>query len=159
MCRIGTSLLFLLALSGIPTYATPCENLTALTIQSTAITAAVAVACRPVLTGRFGSADKQLNLQIGPDGGLSKCNSTGKPEARVGQLDERGMAVLDSNNETWHTAAVFGDRCAECRYLCFCGGGCRVGRLRGVQDPSCQLRFADLENMIINRSIRVRAGR
>lgn len=43
MRRIGTYLPFLFALSGIPTYATQCENLTALTIPSITVTAAVAV--------------------------------------------------------------------------------------------------------------------
>lgn len=112
----------------------------------------------PLFRPTYCSADKQQNFQIGPDGVLSKCNPTRKPEARVGHLNERGMAVLNGSNETWHRAPVFGDRCAECRYLCFCGGGCRVGRLRGVQGPNCRLRFDDLENMIINRSLLVPGG-
>ena len=54
MCRIGTCLPLLFALSGIPTSATPCENLTALAISSTVIAARGGCACRPVFTRRFG---------------------------------------------------------------------------------------------------------
>ena len=43
MCRIRTYLPFFLALSTLPTYAAPCENLAALTLPSTAITAATVV--------------------------------------------------------------------------------------------------------------------
>ena len=53
MCRIGTYLPFLFALSVIPTHATPCENLSALTIPSTAITA-VAVPAGPFSPGGSG---------------------------------------------------------------------------------------------------------
>lgn len=49
MCRIATCLLFLL--SGISSYAAPCDKLTALTIPSTAMTAAVAVPAGPFSPG------------------------------------------------------------------------------------------------------------
>ena len=51
MCRIGTCLPFLLALSA---YATPCENLMALTIPTTAITSAAAVPAGPFSPGGAG---------------------------------------------------------------------------------------------------------
>jgi len=57
MWRIGTCLPFLFALSGNPTYAMPCEKLTALTIPGTAITSAVTVPAGPFSpAGRGGRA-------------------------------------------------------------------------------------------------------
>ena len=64
MCHVATCLPLLFALSGVPTYATPCENLTALTIPSTAITAAVPVPAGPfspvASDGRAGAAARSF---------------------------------------------------------------------------------------------------
>jgi feruloyl esterase len=54
MRRIGTCLPFLFALSGNPTYAMPCEKLTALTIPATAIASAVTVPAGPFSPGGAG---------------------------------------------------------------------------------------------------------
>jgi uncharacterized protein len=107
----------------------------------------------PLPVGRttFCAADKRRNFQIGPDGTLYKCSpAVTKPEVRVGRLDAGGEPHFDDRYATWHAAPIVDDRCRECRFLCFCAGGCRVERLRRSDDLSCRDEFVDLEGLIVN---------
>lgn len=99
-------------------------------------------------------ADKRGNFQITPDGRLFKCTpSHDNPEAGVGTIGEDGMPVLNSNFDRWNEAPLIGDQCAECRFLCFCRGGCHIMRLRDSRNASCDIKYQDVENMIINKYI------
>lgn len=110
----------------------------------------------PVNKTTFCLADKYNNFQIGPMGQLYKCSPTkDKKEVFVGWLNEDGVPEFNKNYEKWHNAEVLKEICFECPYLCFCRGGCRLDRLRGVQDFRCQENFYDLENLIINKYLAI----
>ncbi len=106
----------------------------------------------PVGRKTFCSADKLGNFQVGFDGTLYKCSpATDKIEVEVGSLCSDGSFELNESCHAWHEAPALRDFCADCPYFCFCLGGCRLERLRGVNDKSCMNRYADIENLIVNR--------
>ncbi len=109
----------------------------------------------PVRRRTFCTADRRRNFQIGPDGTLYKCSPSDKPEVQVGYLNAQGLPDLNQNYDVWHRVAPVGDRCLDCPYLCFCGGGCRLKRLRQNMGRSCQLRYADLNALIVNRYLAI----
>jgi uncharacterized protein len=98
----------------------------------------------------YCSAEKECNFHIGPDGALMKCHDPEIPEAKVGRLTLDGTKALNSRYSTWHSLPVGAPHCRECRFLCLCGGGCRLLRLRGAPSPDCQAWFSDIENLIVN---------
>lgn len=99
----------------------------------------------------FCSADRRGNFQIGPDGRVHKCSPSGKPEVQVGALTAAGVPVLSERFDAWHSLPPTKAACPTCPFLCFCGGGCRLDRARGVGDATCRDRFGDLEQIIRNR--------
>lgn len=99
----------------------------------------------------FCPADRHNNFQIGPDGALHKCSPGYKPEVSVGQIDDNGNLRFNAKYQQWHGLPPVSEYCSECRYLCFCGGGCRLSRLRKQNAPHCRDRFLDIENMIVNK--------
>lgn len=103
----------------------------------------------------FCTAEKPSTLHIGPDGTLMKCHDPSIPEALVGRLDPEGREVWNTRNDRWSSAAAgtIRDECRECRFLCFCGGGCRLRRLRQTEAHDCRAWFADLEGLIANRHL------
>lgn len=111
----------------------------------------------PVGRRTFCAADKINNFQIGSDGTLYKCSPAhNKPEVKVGVIDEEGKANFNKNYQTWHQESpIIGKKCANCPYLCFCAGGCRLERLRDSQEMTCQDKYQDLENLIINRYLAI----
>jgi uncharacterized protein len=107
----------------------------------------------------FCFADKENNFHIGPDGTVFKCSpARDKPEVMVGSLIADGSVRLNEAYERWHGCASVDRHCIECPYLCFCGGGCRLERLRGANDLSCRDKYKDIENLIINRYIAIKNG-
>lgn len=111
----------------------------------------------PVGRCTFCAADKLNNFQIGSDGTLYKCSpADNKPEVKVGKLDDKGNPKFNENYTNWHQKSpIIGEKCANCPYLCFCAGGCRLERLRDTQEMTCQNKYQDLENLIINRYLAI----
>jgi uncharacterized protein len=109
----------------------------------------------PIRRYIYCSADKRNTFQIGPDGTFYKCSPSNKPETKVGYLNEHGQFIELKNNTKWHSAPLLSSKCYDCRFLCFCVGGCRIKRLRGQTEDDCNLKFQDIENMIINRRLNV----
>lgn len=107
----------------------------------------------------FCGADRPDTFQIGPHGELFKCSPWDKPEVEVGALDREGDPAFLPANQRWLEAPDLHPECDSCPYLCFCGGGCRLDRLRGTFDGSCRDRFADMENLIVYRYLAARAER
>lgn len=108
----------------------------------------------PVGQTVFCSADRPQNKHIGPDGTVYACSpSSDKPEAALGHISEDGRFVPSEGFRKWFRAPQWPERCVECRYLCFCGGGCRVQRVRRETDTSCQDEFVGLEERITTRFI------
>jgi uncharacterized protein len=105
----------------------------------------------PVGRGCFCNAEKLENFQIGPDGRLHKCSPSGKPEVQVGILDSEGTAIFNERFARWHSLPVIENQCRDCPYLCFCMGGCRLDRARGIHRASCKNRYLDINNIVINR--------
>lgn len=95
-------------------------------------------------------ADKKPNFQIGPNTQVYKCSPSGKPEVHVGWLGQGGILYLNEKFEKWHETPMILEKCKECPYFCFCLGGCRLKRIRGVSMQGCQSRYLDLEHMIQN---------
>jgi uncharacterized protein len=98
----------------------------------------------------FCAADKRSNFQIGPAGTLHKCSPSDKPEVEVGYLTDQGWPKFNERNDVWHNVLKTRNECLECPYLCFCGGGCRLERLRETYAPACRDKYNDIENLIIN---------
>ncbi len=99
-------------------------------------------------------ADKRGNFQITPDGRLSKCTpSHDSPEADVGILDEDGAPLLNESFVRWNSAPWIREHCADCKFLCFCRGGCHLMRLRNSNSLSCRTKYQDIENTIMNKYI------
>lgn len=107
----------------------------------------------PVKRRTFCTADKYNNFHIGPDATIYKCSPSDKPEVKVGFLGEQGTVVLNENYERWHSVPAVNEVCLDCRFLCFCAGGCRLARLRGTPDLNCRDKYEDMENLIIIRYI------
>ena len=106
----------------------------------------------PAAPADFCHADRPWHFQITPDGSVHRCSpAADKPEVQVGRLGPDGIPVLDTRDAQWQAAPRVLEACRSCPYLCFCLGGCRLRRLRGEQDPSCQRRFAHLPRLISNR--------
>jgi uncharacterized protein len=102
----------------------------------------------------FCPADKWNSFHVGPDGSLHKCSPRDdKPEVDVGHIDAQGLRHLKDTYRAWHGFPQFRRECLACQFLCFCMGGCRLERMRGIVDVSCREKYADIENMIINRYI------
>ena len=97
------------------------------------------------------TAEGEDNFQIGPDARLHKCSPTGKPEVSVGSIDRLGGRVLNDRATRWVEARDVADRCLDCRYLCFCSGGCRLDRVRGEIDDACVDRFEAVDIHVRNR--------
>jgi radical SAM protein with 4Fe4S-binding SPASM domain len=111
----------------------------------------------PCLRLNYCSANLPGNVQIAPDGSLWACSPWHKPEAMIGHIDQFGQPLLAPSFDRWHADGELPERCTACRYLCFCGGGCRVAQLRGKLDPDCQSRFEHLDKMILNLYLRHQA--
>lgn len=105
----------------------------------------------PVGRTRHCSAEASANYQIGPDGQLHKCSPSFKPEVTVGKLGPSGAASTTSAAADWKSVPQLSDKCLDCRYLCFCGGGCRLNRLRLSPDPTCADQYGPMDTLVLNR--------
>jgi len=105
----------------------------------------------PVGRTRHCSAEASTNYQIGPDGQLHKCSPSFKPEVTVGKVGPSGAAPPTPAAARWKSVPQLSDKCLDCRYLCFCGGGCRLNRLRLTPDPTCADQYGPMETLILNR--------
>lgn len=106
----------------------------------------------PVGRSTHCDADKRRNFQIGPDGSLYKCTpSPSKPDVRVGSLNVDGTPRFNDRYTEWHAAPIIRPECRECRFLCFCNGGCRIERMGPAAGLSCQDEFANVDGLILNR--------
>lgn len=114
--------------------------------------------CRPNRS-TYCSADNLHNFHIGPDGAVTKCHDPAIAEAHVGDLAPDGTLQFGNRYSVWHSIPANESRCWECRYLCVCGGGCRLLRLQGISSPDCHAWFADMEGAIVNAYLEATTGR
>lgn len=105
----------------------------------------------PIGRARHCSAEASTNYQIGPDGQLHKCSPSFKPEVTVGKLEPSGATSTTPAAARWRSVRQLSDACRDCRYLCFCGGGCRLNRLRLTPDPTCSDQYGPMDTLILNR--------
>ena len=105
----------------------------------------------PIGRSRNCSAEASTNYQIGPDGQLHKCSPSFKPEVTVGRLGPSGAVSTMHAALRWKSVPQLADKCLDCRYLCFCGGGCRLNRLRVAPDPTCADQYGPMDTLILNR--------
>lgn len=96
-------------------------------------------------------AERRGSFHIGPDGSLMKCHDPAIPEALVGRIGPDGIPELTQHAVAWHALPIGGHECRTCRFLCFCGGGCRLHRIRGRRNEQCQVWFEDIESLVVNR--------
>lgn len=85
---------------------------------------------------------------VHPSGDLYRCTvefETGQP---VGRLKQDGSLTIDSNGMAKWLAYIPGDdeKCANCKFLPMCQGGCRYNRILG-KNP-CSLESTDLDGII-----------
>lgn len=85
---------------------------------------------------------------IHPTGDLYKCTVAYETGKRAGKLRKDGTLQIDSVETSKWLAYIPGDdqRCAECKFLPRCQGGCRYNRIMG-KNP-CLLESTDLDEMI-----------
>lgn len=89
-------------------------------------------------------------FQIGPKGELHKCSPSNKPEVTVGHINENGEPVYHENKIAWENASKPDKQCFNCKFLCFCQGGCRLDRVRGEHDPRCHENYIAITQHIAN---------
>ncbi len=102
--------------------------------------------------GRRGhcNAEFENSFQIGPKGELHKCSPSNKPEVTVGEISVSGEAKYNKNNKIWNDAKKIENRCKNCKFLCFCQGGCRLNRVRGKVDERCKEPYQAINQHVIN---------
>lgn len=85
---------------------------------------------------------------IHPTGDLYKCTVAYETGNRAGLLKEDGTIQIDSLETMKWLSYIPGDdqRCAECKFLPRCQGGCRYNRIMG-KNP-CLLESSDLDEVI-----------
>lgn len=104
----------------------------------------------PVGRRRHCNAECADFFQIGPRGELHKCSPSNKPEVTVGYIDENGKPVYQKNKCAWENAFMPDDQCFNCKFLCFCQGGCRLDRIRGKHDLRCRENYIAITQHIAN---------
>lgn len=85
---------------------------------------------------------------VHPSGDLYRCTVEFETGRKVGRLLEDGNITVDSYANARWMSYIPGDdeRCAQCKFLPMCHGGCRYNRLMGKKP--CMLESADLNGVI-----------
>jgi uncharacterized protein len=93
----------------------------------------------PQPIGTWCPAQKINYFLIGADGALWKCDlAANYIEMKVGDLAGNGQAILNKEKiQKWIDSGIYlsDSKCAKCKFLPICQGGCVYNRLKG--NPTC----------------------
>lgn len=105
---------------------------------------------KPDLVNNACAADHQYSYMIGPHGELYHCwEDFGRPELCVGTLSEGRVHNLDYVQQYYDFDPTEHQKCASCKVLPLCMGGCPKRRLQHNGIPQCGIYKKNLRQHLL----------